>query len=154
MFVCEVSEFGGPEVLRPAMRQRPVAGQGEIVVEIAAANINPTDLAARAGLHRRRMPDLRPPFVPGWDLAGTVSEVGEGVDGYRPGEAVVGMIPWGRIGGRVGAYAQAANVDPGWLAPRPPGLDEVTGATVPLNTLTARQALELSGATSRKAWMS
>ena len=145
MCVCEVAEFGGPDVLRLAARRWPEAGEGEVVVEIAAANVNPTDLAARGGLHRSRMPDLRPRFVPGWDLAGTVSEVGAGVDEYRPGEAVVGMIPWVRIGGRVGAYAQAANVDPGWLALRPPGLDEITGATVPLNTLTARQALDLIG---------
>jgi NADPH:quinone reductase-like Zn-dependent oxidoreductase len=143
MRVCEVSEFGGPEVLRPADLAWPQSVDGEVVVEIAAANVNPTDLAARAGLHRRRMPDLRPPFVPGWDLAGTVSQVGADVDGYRPGQPVVGMIPWARIGGRVGAYAQAASVDPGWLARRPPGLDEVTGATIPLNTLTARQALDL-----------
>jgi NADPH:quinone reductase len=145
MCVCEVAEFGGPDVLRPATRPWPQAGEGEVVVEIAAANVNPTDLAARSGRHRSRMPDLRPPFVPGWDLAGTVSGVGAGVDGYRAGDVVVGMIPWVRIGGRVGAYAQAANVDPGWLAPRPPGLDGVTGATVPLNALTARQTLDLLG---------
>lgn len=143
MRVCEVAEFGGPEVLRVATRQWPEPAEDEVVVEIAAANVNPTDLAARAGLHRRRMPDLRCPFVPGWDLAGTVREVGAGVNGYRRGDAVVGMIPWARIGGRVGTYAEAASVDPGWLAPRPAGLDEVTGATVPLNTLTARQALDL-----------
>lgn len=143
--VCEVGEFGGPDVLRLATRKWPEACEGEVVVEITAANVNPTDLAARAGLHRRRMPNLRPPFVPGWDLAGTVREVGVGVVGYRPGEPVVGMIPWARIGGRVGAYAQAASVDPEWLAHRPPGLDDVAGATVPLNTLTARQALDLIG---------
>jgi NADPH:quinone reductase len=143
MQVCEVSEFGGPEVLRAAERPWPQAGEGEVVVAIGAVNVNPTDLSARSGQARRRMPDLRPPFVPGWDLAGTVAEVGEVVEAYRPGDPVVGMIPWGRIGGRVGAYAEAAAVDPDWLAPRPEGLDEVTGATVPLNVLTARQELDL-----------
>lgn len=113
---------------------------------IGAANVNPTDIAARSGTHRRRMPDLQPPFVPGWDLAGVIGEVGAEAPGYAVGDPVVGMIPWVRIGGRVGAYAQAAAVDPSWLAPRPEGLDEVTGATVPLNALTARQALDLIGA--------
>jgi NADPH:quinone reductase-like Zn-dependent oxidoreductase len=56
------------------------------------------------------------------------------------------MIPWGRIGGRVGAYAQAAALDPGWLAPRPGDLNEVLGATIPLNALTAHQGLELIAA--------
>jgi NADPH2:quinone reductase len=146
MRVCEVPEFGGPEVLRSTERPWPVLAAREIVVSIAAANVNPTDLAARSGAFRRRMPGLGPPFVPGWDLAGVVSDAGAETSGYAVGDLVVGMIPWARIGGRVGAYAQAAAVDPDWLAPRPDGLDEVTGATVPLNALTARQALDLIGA--------
>jgi NADPH:quinone reductase len=146
MRVSEVTAFGGPEVLQPAARPWPRPGPDEVVVEIAAANVNPTDLAARSGAHRRRLPDLEPPFVPGWDLAGVVGEVGSRVSDYASGEWVVGMIPWVRIGGRVGAYAEAAAVDPDWLAPLPDGLDAVTAATVPLNTLTARQALDLIAA--------
>jgi NADPH:quinone reductase-like Zn-dependent oxidoreductase len=137
MRVCEVTEFGGPEVLRAGERPRPVPGAGEVIVKIAAANVNPTDLAARSGAARRRLADLRPPFVPGWDLAGAVGGTGE---------PIVGMIPWIQIAGRVGAYAQAAAVDPAWLAPRPESLDPVTAATIPLNALTARQALDLIAA--------
>lgn len=143
MRVCEVTEFGGPEVLREAERPWPTAAAGEIVVEIAATNINPTDIAARSGAHRRRIPDLEPPFVTGWDLSGVVSEANASDTPFSPGDRVVGMIPWGRIGGRVGAYAQAAAVKPEWLAPRPKNLDDILGATVPLNALTAHQALEL-----------
>jgi NADPH:quinone reductase len=146
MRVCEVSEFGGPEVLRESERPWPVPEPGQVVVEIAATNTNPTDIAARAGHHRSRMPDLHPPFVAGWDLAGVVAEVNAPGCGYEVGDRVVGMIPWVRIGGRVGAYAQAAAVDPTWLAPRPPQLDEALGATVPLNALTADQALDLIAA--------
>ncbi len=148
MRVCEVTAFGGPEVLVAGERPWPAAAPGEVVVAIAATNVNPTDLAARSGAHRQRMPDLQPPFIPGWDLAGTIAEVKADGCGYGVGDLVVGMIPWGRIGGRVGAYAQAAAVDPGWLAPRPDGLDEVLGATVPLNALTAHQGLELIGASA------
>jgi NADPH:quinone reductase len=132
MRVCEVTEFGGPEVLRVAERPEPSAAPGEVVVGIAAANVNPSDLAARSGATRRRMPSLAPPFVPGWDLAGEVA-----------GDPVVGMIPWIQIGGSTGAYAEAAAVDPAWLVPRPASLDPVTAATIPLNALTARQALDL-----------
>jgi NADPH2:quinone reductase len=146
MRVCEVTAFGGPEVLVAGERPWPVAGAGEIVVAIAATNVNPTDIAARAGAYRRLGQDLKPPFIPGWDLAGTVAEVNAEEPGYGVGDPVVGMIPWARIGGRVGAYAQAAAVDPAWLAPRPAGLDEVLGATVPLNALTAHQCLELIAA--------
>ncbi len=131
MRVCEVTAFGGPEVLVESERPWPAAAPGEVVVQIAATDVNPTDLAARSGAHRQRMPDLQPPFIPGWDLAGTIAEVNAEDCGYSVGDPVVGMIPWGRIGGRVGSYAQAAAVDPGWLAPRPDGLDEGLGATVP-----------------------
>jgi NADPH:quinone reductase len=141
--VCEVAAFGGPEVLRVTERRRPVPGAGEVVVEIAAANLNPTDLAARSGHHRQRMPDLQPPFVAGWDFAGVVSDIGDGSSGWAVGSPVLGMIPWIRTGGRAGAHAEAAVVDPGWLVARPDGLDPVTAATIPLNALTARQALEL-----------
>ena len=66
-----------------------------------------------AGQAPRRLPELQPPFVPGWDLAGEVTAVGSEANGFAPGDRVLGMIPFGRIGGRVGAYAQAAAVDPG-----------------------------------------
>jgi NADPH2:quinone reductase len=146
MHVAEVTAFGGPEVLRLAERPDPAAAPGEVLVRIRAANVNPTDLGVRSGQARARMPDLRPPFVPGWDLAGEVTAVGDRVDGFATGDRVVGMIPFGRIGGRVGAYAQAAAVDPDWLAPLPGELGDATAATLPLNALTARQALDLIAA--------
>jgi NADPH:quinone reductase-like Zn-dependent oxidoreductase len=136
MRVAEVTEFGGPEVLRAAERPDPEPGPGEVVVRIHATTVNPTDVSTRDGSRRRRLPELRPPFVPGWDLAG------ERVD---TGERVVGMIPFVHIGGRVGAYAERAAVDPAWLAPLPEGVPFEEAATLPLNSLTARQALDLIG---------
>ncbi len=136
MRVVEVSEFGPPEVLRVAERPDPEPGEGEVVVAIHATAVNPTDLGTRDGSRRKRMPDLLPPFVPGWDLAGELAETGE---------RVVGMIPFGQIGGRVGAYAERAAVDPAWLAPLPEGVPFEEAATLPLNSLTARQSLDLLG---------
>jgi NADPH2:quinone reductase len=133
MRVAEVTAFGGPEVFRIAERADPVAGPGEVVVRIRAAAINPSDLGTRAGQAKRRLPDLEPPFVPGWDLAGEVAETGE---------RVVGMIPFVRIGGRIGAYAEAAAVDPDWLAPLDESVSFEIGATLPLNALTAHEALD------------
>lgn len=136
MLVAEVTEFGEPEVLRPAERPDPEAGPGEVVVAIRATSVNPTDLSTRDGSRRKRMPDLRPPFVPGWDLAGEL---------LGSGERVVGMIPFVQIGGRVGAYAEQAAVDPAWLAPLPDSVPFEEAATLPLNALTARQSLDLLG---------
>ena len=141
MRVCEVTEFGGPEVLRTAERPTPTPAVGEVLVEITATTVNPTDLVARAGGHRRRMPDLTPPFVLGWDIAGFVTDPGD--SSYASGDPIVGMIPWIQTGGGTGAYAEAAAVDPAWLAPRAPELDPVLAATLPLNALTARQGLDL-----------
>jgi NADPH:quinone reductase-like Zn-dependent oxidoreductase len=92
------------------------------------------------------MEALRAPFVPGWDLAGVVTDAGDDSSGYAAGDAVVALIPWIQTGGRVGAYAEAAAVDPAWLAPCPERLDPVIAATVPLNALTARQGLDEIGA--------
>jgi NADPH:quinone reductase-like Zn-dependent oxidoreductase len=140
MLVAEVTAHGPPEVLRLAERPDPSPGHGEVVVRIRAANVNPTDIAVRSGQHPR---SPQPPFVPGWDLAGEVAAAGDGVEGFAPGDRVVGMIPFGRIGGRVGAYAEAAAVDQGWLAPLNGAVDDAIAATLPLNALTARQALDL-----------
>jgi NADPH2:quinone reductase len=146
MRICEVTEFGGPDVLRVSARAWPVPRDGEVVVGIAAANVNPSDLGARSGALRRRMDTLQAPFVPGWDLAGAIADAGDGGSGYRVGDPVVALIPWIQAGGRVGAYAEAAPIEPAWLAPRPEHLDPVTAATIPLNALTARQALDQIGA--------
>jgi NADPH2:quinone reductase len=146
MHVAEVTAFGGPEVLRLAERPDPAPAPDEVVVRIRAANVNPTDLGVRSGQARRRLPELQPPFVPGWDLAGEVTAVGSEASGFAPGDRVLGMIPFGRIGGRVGAYAQAAALDPGWLAPLSTDIDDATAATLPLNALTALQALDMIAA--------
>ncbi|WP_337059888.1 NADP-dependent oxidoreductase [Kineococcus sp. G2] len=140
MRVVEVSEPGGPEVLRVVERPEPVAGTGEVVVAVEAAGVNPTDLAARQGMTVGD--SASPPYVLGWDFAGTVHAVGEGVDRFAPGRAVVGMVPWYAVHGRVGAYAERIAVPQEWVLPRPEGLGAVDAATVPLNALTAAQLLD------------
>jgi NADPH2:quinone reductase len=140
MQVVEVTRLGGPEVLEPAERPDPEPGPGQVVVRIRAANVNPTDLGARQG-RGRNVPD--PPFVLGWDLAGEVASVGEGVDEFSEGDRVVGMIQWYDQEGRLGAYAEAVAVDADWIVPMPEGLDFETACTIPLNAVTAREGLDL-----------
>lgn len=140
MRAVEVTEAGGPEVLRVVDQPDPVAGAGTLLVRVRAATINPTDLAARAG-HTRA--DVRPPYVLGWDFAGEVVEVGAGVAEFQVGDRVAGMVPWYTSGGRVGAYATHVAVRAEWAALVPGNLDLVRAATVPLNGLTATQGLDL-----------
>jgi NADPH2:quinone reductase len=139
--VVEVRSPGGPEALELAQRPDPVPAQGEIVVRVRAANINPTDLASRAGFSFGD--PIKTPFVVGWDYAGIVQSVGEGASEFKVGDRVVGMIPWYLNRGAQGAYAEAVAVKSEWTLPLPDSLDFATACTLPLNALTAKQALAL-----------
>lgn len=139
MRVIEVTEFGGPDVLRVAERVEPIARRTQVVVRVAAAAVNPTDLAARVGHFPKGHVD--PPFVPGWDFAGEVSAVGSDVSSFAVGDAVVGMIHWYDEAGAVGAYAESVAVDEGTIVALPEGLHPTLAATIPLNALSADQAL-------------
>jgi NADPH:quinone reductase-like Zn-dependent oxidoreductase len=144
MKVAAVTQVGGPEVLALIDWPDPVAGPGQVVVRVRAANVSPTDLAARTGFV---VPGQRPvppvPYVLGWDLAGEVTAVAEDVAEFGVGDRVVGMIHWYEQGGTVGAYAESVAVAADWLVPLPHGLDYTEAATIPLNALTARQGVDL-----------
>src|SRR4051794_15845555 len=144
MRVVEVTRLGGPEVLEVAERPDPQPEAGQVVVRIRAANINPTDLGARVGAGRHTPPD--PPFILGWDLAGEITAIGEGVADFGVGDRVVGMVQWYEAGGKFGTYAESAAFDAEWLVPLPDALDYETACTIPLNAVTALQGLELLAA--------
>jgi len=141
MRVIEVSEVGGPEVLQVVERPDPQPGRGDAVVAVKAANVNPTDLGARAGQGPRAMPE--PPYCIGWDFAGEVLAVGDGVDAVAPGARVVGMIHWYQNQGQRGAYAEQVVVPAEWLVALPDNLACSDAATIPLNALTAAQGLAI-----------
>jgi len=136
-----VAELGGPEGLRVAEVPDPVAGPGQVVVRVGAVCVQPADIAARVGM----IPGgpVPPPFLPGWDVAGEVASVGDDVSDLRVGDRVVGMIPWYLTRGTPGGYAEFVAMDAQWLVPLPDGLDAVAAATLPLNAVTAHQALAL-----------
>ncbi len=141
MRAVAVTALGGPEVLQVVELPDPVAGPGQVVVRVRAACVNPADLATRTG-HNPGGPQ-QPPFLLGWDIAGEVVEAGEGVADLRPGDRVAGMIPGYLTRGKPGGYAELVAADAEWLVPVPAGLDLALAATVPLNGLTARHALDM-----------
>ncbi|MDQ7908000.1 NADP-dependent oxidoreductase [Phytohabitans sp. ZYX-F-186] len=146
MRAVTITEYGGPEVLRVTDQPLPEPGPGQLRVRVRAAPVQPVDLATGAGAFADRVPP-RPPFVPGWDLAGTVDAVGEGVTGFRPGDEVVGMRHWFHSGGG-GTQAEYALLDAAHTATAPAGVEPAAAATLPLNALTAAQALDLTGLTA------
>jgi NADPH:quinone reductase-like Zn-dependent oxidoreductase len=125
--------FGGPDVLELAEVPRPTPGPDDVLVRIRAASVNPADWKIRS--HLAALP-VTLPFIPGFDLSGTVEAVGDRVTRFRPGDDVFGMpTPF------VGAYAQYARAAAADLAPRPDRLTHVEAAAVASVGLTAWQAL-------------
>ncbi|MCF7530707.1 zinc-dependent alcohol dehydrogenase family protein [Pseudomonas petrae] len=122
-----------------AVRQidRPVPGQGQVLVRVYAAGVNPLDtkIAAGAGAHARQAL----PAVLGLDLAGTVVELGEAVEGFTVGQEVFGMP--GGIGGAQGTMAEYIAVDARLIAAKPHTLDMREAAALPLVFITAWEGL-------------
>ncbi|WP_229929142.1 NADP-dependent oxidoreductase [Kitasatospora xanthocidica] len=137
-----VREFGGPEVLELVEVALPEPGRGQVRVRVAAAGVNPVDAVTRAGvLARAGLMTPRAVTGIGWDVAGVVDAVGPGVTGFAPGQRVVGLRD--RLDADLGTYAEHIVLDAGALAPLPASVPFEQAATLPLNSLTALQALGL-----------
>lgn len=132
------SRYGGPEVLGPADLPDPEPAEGEIRIRVAAATVNPADLLFRSG-GLASVITGEPPYVAGLEAAGTVDTVGPGAR-WRPGDRVAAMttfIPDGR-----GAHADLVVVHGESAAAVPEGLGHAEAATIPMNGLTVRLALD------------
>jgi NADPH:quinone reductase-like Zn-dependent oxidoreductase len=135
-----VSTWGGPEVLHVVDLPDPEAGPGEVRIRVRAAAINPTDTQLRSGQRAERLKDVPPPHVPGMDAAGVLEQVGEGAStDVRVGERVMAIVlPLGPHG----AYAERVVVPASSVARSPAGASDAEAATLPMNGLTARLALD------------
>ena len=133
-------EFGGPEVLGVVEVPDPVAGPGELAVRVHAATVNPTDTVLRSGGRAARLKDVPPPYVPGMDVAGTLEQVGTGTaTDLHIGERVMAIVlPLGSHGG----YAERVVVPAESVVRSPADATDAQAATLPMNGLTARMALD------------
>lgn len=132
-----VTTAGGPDQLEVLDVPVPEPGPGEVRIAVRAAVVNPTDTVLREGTRAER---LGRPLIPGMDAAGMVDAVGEGVE-LAPGDHVVAIVD--PRTSRGGAYAEQIVVPADGVARLPEGMDLVAAATLPLNALTARRALDL-----------
>jgi NADPH:quinone reductase-like Zn-dependent oxidoreductase len=130
-----IRQFGGPEVLEYADAAEPEVGAGEALVRLAAASINPIDILECAGLTKDFNP-IKLPYVPGWDLSGTVVRVGPGVDGVSAGDRV---LAWASH-----TYAELCTVKAELLAKVPGGLDLVEASVLPLVTTTGAELIAVA----------
>lgn len=121
MRCVEISQPGGPEVLRATTREAPVPGPGEILVEVLAAGVNRPDVLQRTGNYA---PPPGASDLPGLEIAGRVVALGEGVTEWAADDRVCALVAGG-------GYAQYCTVPAAQALPIPAGLGPVEAAALP-----------------------
>jgi NADPH:quinone reductase-like Zn-dependent oxidoreductase len=122
-----IRKHGGPDVLQVEERPDPSLGPGEVRIAVAACGVNFADVMARIGVY----PDApKPPCVVGYEIAGTITELGEDVDGLSHGQRVM-------AGTMFGGYSSEVVVRAGDVIALPDALTFEQGAAVPVNYATA-----------------
>src|SRR5919109_2641344 len=130
-----ITEHGGPEVLQVQERPDPAVGPGEVRIAVKAAGINFADTLARTGLY----PDSpKVPCVVGYEVAGEVESVGDGVESVKPGERVL-------AGTRFNGQAELVTVRENMVYSLPERLSFEEGAAFPVNYATAQAGLVVMG---------
>ena len=129
-----VTHYGGPDALQVVEEECPEPKAGEVRVNVLAAGVSLPDVLAREGIHPETP---RVPYTPGWDLVGTVDQLGEGVSGLELGQTVAAMPI-------SGCYAQYVCLPQRKFIPLPAGLDSTEAVAVVLNYITAYQMLHRS----------
>ncbi len=126
MIAIEISSFGGPDVLKPAERPKPVAKAGEVVIRVEAAGVARADTLQRQGKYP---PPPGASDIPGLDVAGAIDSVGPDVHGLNPGDRVCAILAGG-------GYAEFCSVPVPQILPIPQGWSAPEAATLPENIFT------------------
>jgi NADPH:quinone reductase-like Zn-dependent oxidoreductase len=127
MHVIVLTKHGAPDVLQVQERDDPPLAAGQVRIGVAAAGVNFADVMARVGLYQDAP---KPPCVVGYEVAGTILELGEGVRDLTPGQRVV-------AGTQFGGYASQVVVPAQDVVPLPDRLSFEQGAAIPVNYGTA-----------------
>ncbi len=143
MHVVRVPKFGPPEVLEYVEQPDQEPGPGEIRAVVRAIGINFADITARMGLY----PDSgKPPFVTGYEFAGTVERLGEGVENVKEGDEIIGMKNFG-------CYADSVVTSAEFAFPLPDRLSPEQGAAFPVTYITAWHAMVYLGNLHPGEWI-
>lgn len=126
-----ISRHGGPDVLTVRERPDPAPGPGQVRIRVRACGVNFADLLARLGLYPG---SPKPPFTPGFEVAGVLDACGEDVVGLETGARVVAITPFG-------GYADTVVAGVGQVFRTPDTLSDTEAAAAPVNYLTAVVAL-------------
>jgi len=131
----QIPRFGAPEVLREAETPLKTPDPGEVHLRVLASGVNFADLLQRAGLYGTVPPR---PYAPGFEVAGEVVRVGEGVERWSPGDQAVALL-------RFGGYARDVVIPEEQIFPYPPELTPAQAAGIPVVFATAWVALFETG---------
>ncbi|MBW5484074.1 zinc-binding dehydrogenase [Streptomyces bambusae] len=134
MKTARIHEYGDASAIRYDDVPLPRPAFGDVLIRVAATSFNPTEAALRAGLLQAFLP-VELPYTLGWDVAGTVAEVGAGVEGFAVGDRVVGRLDSG------GAAAEYARAPAAVLTAAPKSVPLAHAAALPVAGLTAWQAV-------------
>ena len=126
---------GGPEVLQYGDVPDPVAGPGEVLVDVHAASVNGADWKVRAGHYA---PTTKVPYIPGRDFSGVVSKLGAGVADLKVGDAVFGVVEQTSEF----CYAEKVAIKASIVAKKPDGISHIEAAALGLIGLTALVSVE------------
>jgi NADPH:quinone reductase-like Zn-dependent oxidoreductase len=130
-----INTYGNEDVLDYVDVERPEPKADEVLVKVHVAAVNPADWKIRDGMGERF--GFKLPLILGGDIAGTVEEVGDGVEIFKKGDAVYGMT----LSGLSGAYAEYAVAKADAIVPKPESIDFEKAAAIPIGALTAWQAM-------------
>jgi NADPH:quinone reductase-like Zn-dependent oxidoreductase len=134
MKASRIHAFGDASVIRYEDVPRPRPAGGEVLVRVAATSFNPTEAALVSGLLQAFLP-VELPYTLGWDVAGTVAEIGPGTEGLALGDRVVGRLD------AAGAAAEYVRAPGALLVPAPVSVPLAHAAALPVAGLTAWQAV-------------
>lgn len=127
-------EVGGPEVLQYEEIDQPIPGAGQVRLRVAASAFSAADNGMRAGF--LPIPVVLP-HIPGYDVSGTIDALGNGIDGFAVGDAVIAFLPMATDGGAAEYVIAPADA----LVAAPTSVPLADAAGLPSVALTARQAL-------------
>lgn len=142
MRAANFSEFGGPEVVRVSSMDIPELKEGEVLIKVKAAGVNPVDAMIREGYYKDMIPHSFP-LIPGWDVAGVIEDRGHGARRFSIGDGVYGYARRPEV--KWGTFSEYLVIPDSYLATKPIKLNWHEAAGIPLAGLTAYQSLFEAG---------
>ncbi|MDJ0685333.1 MAG: NAD(P)H-quinone oxidoreductase [Alphaproteobacteria bacterium] len=143
MTAVEITEPGGPEVLKPTTRPVPTPGPGQVLIKVAAAGVNRPDVAQRAGAYP---PPPGASDLPGLEVAGTVDAIGPDATRWRVGDTVCGLTPGG-------GYAEYCVTHQDHCLPIPTGYSMIEAAALPETFFTVYGNVFMRGRLTAGEWL-